>query len=244
MMPGMSAMTKLRSGPSEATPRFGHERRERVVGDLRAGRRHGGDERALADVGETDDADVCEELQLEAQIALFTRRARRGAPWRAIDAAFEARVAEAMKTALRHQQPRAVTDQVADQFLGIGVVDQGALGHSHDEVVGTLADAIRTLSGLAVGGAKQALEAEIDQRVQARIDFQVDAAAIAAVATVGATARNEFLTAKTQAAVTAVAGLDGDQCFVDEFHGRRLLWSGPKQKTPSWTGFLEPRAGP
>src|SRR3954470_12396977 len=55
----------------------GFEGRERVVGDLRLGRRDAGYERALAGVGESDDGDVSHQLQLEvvpvllADLALF-----------------------------------------------------------------------------------------------------------------------------------------------------------------------------
>ena len=46
----------------------------------------------------------------------------------------------------------------------------------------------------------------------------VDRAAVAAVAAVGAAARDELLAAEAQAAVAAVAGSDVDVDFVDE-HG-------------------------
>ena len=63
------------------------ERRERVVGDLGLGRRDGGDQRRLADVGEPDEGDVGEELELEPQPALLADLAllgerRRPAPVR------------------------------------------------------------------------------------------------------------------------------------------------------------------
>ena len=47
------------------------ERRERVVGDLRLGRRDHADQRALADVGEADEGDVGHQLQLELEPALL-----------------------------------------------------------------------------------------------------------------------------------------------------------------------------
>jgi len=46
-----------------------HQRRERVVGDLRPGRRHRGDQRRLAGTGKTDQADVGDALELKDQVA-------------------------------------------------------------------------------------------------------------------------------------------------------------------------------
>ena len=80
----------------------GRERRERVVGDLRTRRGDPRDQRGLAGVGESDQADVGNQLQLQPKLLLFARlrparsgaardwwtrrnarcRARRGRLWR------------------------------------------------------------------------------------------------------------------------------------------------------------------
>ena len=52
------------------------ERRERIVGDLRLRGADHGDERRLAGVRQTDDADVGDELELDEQLALFAFFAR------------------------------------------------------------------------------------------------------------------------------------------------------------------------
>ena len=49
-------------------PEVRHQRRERVVGDLGARRGDAGDQRRLADVRETEQADVGEQLELEAHV--------------------------------------------------------------------------------------------------------------------------------------------------------------------------------
>ena len=46
----------------------GHQRGERVVGDLRPGRRHGGDQRGLARRGEAHESDVGDALQLDDRV--------------------------------------------------------------------------------------------------------------------------------------------------------------------------------
>ncbi len=48
--PGMSAMTKLRPRPAATTPKFGMQRRERIIGHLRARRGHGADQGGFAGI--------------------------------------------------------------------------------------------------------------------------------------------------------------------------------------------------
>src|SRR5690606_20292052 len=68
--------------------------------------------------------------------------------------------------------------------------------------------------------------------------------AIAAVAAVRAAERDELLAAEAHAAVAAVAGDDGDFCFVDEFHfGAKGKGSGIKRgaetRSPAEAGLLQ-----
>src|SRR5206468_13024120 len=60
------------------------ERRERVVGNLGTRGRNTRDERGLARIGEPDQADVGEQLQLEPQEFLFSRLPRLYFPWRPV----------------------------------------------------------------------------------------------------------------------------------------------------------------
>ena len=71
----------------------GRERGERIVGDLGTRRRDARDQRGLAGVGEADEADVGEQLQLQPEEPLFARLARLGAPRRAVGGRHEVRVA-------------------------------------------------------------------------------------------------------------------------------------------------------
>ena len=60
--------------------------------------------------------------------------------------------------------------------------------------------------------------AEVDQGVDVAIRDGEDAAAFAAVTTVGSALGDEFFTAKAVRAVAAFAGNDFNGGFVDEFH--------------------------
>src|SRR3546814_1066595 len=57
------------------------------------------------------------------------------------------------------------------------------------------------------------------QGVEVLVGHDPDAAAIAAIAAIGTTERDELLAAKTDAAVAAIACDDLDFGFVDELHG-------------------------
>ena len=75
------------------------ERRERVVGDLRLGGRDDADQRALADVGEPDERDVGDQLQLELEPALLAVLALLGEARRAPPVGQEPGVAAAAPAA-------------------------------------------------------------------------------------------------------------------------------------------------
>ena len=104
----MSATTNdaLARQPDRAQVR--HQRRERIVGDLGAGGGDARDQRRLADVGEAEQPDVGEQLELEADVALLARRARLGLARRAIGRRREVDVAAPALAALGDDEPLAV----------------------------------------------------------------------------------------------------------------------------------------
>jgi hypothetical protein len=77
---------------------------------------------------------------------------------------------------------------------------------------------IRAFAVAAAVGFEFAIVAVAQQRVVVRIRFEVDAAAVAAVAARRTAARHEFFAAERDAAVSAVAGLHVDFGFVDKYH--------------------------
>jgi len=72
---------------------------------------------------------------------------------------------------------------------------------------------------LAVWPLESAVVAKIRERIDARGTDEVDVRALAAVAAVRPPERHELLAAKAHGATPAVAGLDSNDCFVDESHG-------------------------
>jgi hypothetical protein len=99
------------------------QRGERVVRHLRRRRRNSADEGALAGVREAEQADVGEQLQLEAQLALLARPTWRRLARRAVHRGLEVDVALAAVAALGDQQALAVLGEVADDLVGGDVAD-------------------------------------------------------------------------------------------------------------------------
>ena len=105
------------------------ERRERVVGDLRLGRRDHADQRALADVREPDERDVGHQLHLELEPALLAVLALLGEARRPALVGQELGVAAPAAPAGRGQPAVAVVQQLGEHLAAVQVLDDRALGH-------------------------------------------------------------------------------------------------------------------
>src|SRR5262249_37713721 len=134
--------------------------------------------------------------------------------------------------AARHQQHLGITGQIAELLLGVRITHHGTNGYGYIEIGTAASGAVVGASGLTVPGLERALDAKVRKRVDARSRTQIHAAAVAAIAAVGATERDELLAAEARAAAATVAGLDAHFRFVDEFHGVTL-----NKKPRRWPGF-------
>ena len=135
--PGMSAMTNSvpsRTPPTRTTPRCGIERGERVVGDLRLGRRDGGDQGGLAGVGEAHQGHVGHELELHVEPALLALLALLGEGRGPAAVGEEAGIAPPALAALGDQEAVAVTGQVA-LHGPLAVAHHGADRDGDDDVL-------------------------------------------------------------------------------------------------------------
>src|SRR5690606_17553501 len=106
--------------------------------------------------------------------------------------------------------------EVTDDLVGLDVDHLGADRHPDHHVLAGLAEHLPAHAVLTALRGVVALVAEVDQGVEVLVGDQPDAAAVAAVATVRATERDELLAAEADAAVAAVAGRHEDLRFVDE----------------------------
>jgi hypothetical protein len=130
--------------------------------------------------------------------------------------------------------------------------DEGADGDLDIEIVRAMSGPVGALSVLTVPGFELGMVTEVDQRVLAGRDDDVDGTAEATVASVRTAARDELLAPKTKTAAPAVASGHMDVHLIDEHPDqyRRSfvfgLWSlvsveRLKTKDYSTTGMTEIR---
>ena len=179
---------------------------ERVVGDLRAGRGHGRDQGGLAGVGEADQPDVGDRLQLEDEIALLTRLALEGEPGRLAARRGQRRVAEPAPAACGGDEPGAHANQVGEH-LAVGRLDLGPVRHRDDQVRAVGAGAVGALALPAIAGPAHRPAVKVEQGGRARVHLEDHVTPAAPVTPVRAAERLELLPVNRGAAVPAVASL-------------------------------------
>ena len=195
---------------------IGLEGGEGVVGDFGFGGGDARDERGLADVGVADNADVGEDLELEAEGEFFAGVAHFVLAGSLVGGGGEVLVAAPTASAVGDDDALVGMLEVVDELAGIVIEDEGADGDFEDDVVAVAAGAVGAHAVLAALGAVERVVAEVHEGVVALGGFHDDVAAASAVSTGGPAARNEFFAAEGHAAVTTVTGFDPDFGFVDK----------------------------
>src|SRR5256885_2655973 len=117
-------------------------------------------------------------------------------------------IAATAAATVRDENALAGRGEVGERFAGLAVVDHRADGDLQNHVVAGVAGAIRTFAVTATVGLEFAIVAVAEKRVVVGIGFEINAAAIAAIASAGAAAGDVFFAAKRDAAVATVAGFD------------------------------------
>ncbi len=131
-------------------PRARGERRERVVGHLRARGGQARQERRLAGVRQAEEAHVGDEPQVESQPPLLARLAGLAVARGAVAVREEGAVAAAAAAAASHHETVPVVQHLADQLAG-RLVARGGPGRNGDVPVGGVA--ARAVAGPAVPSA-------------------------------------------------------------------------------------------
>ena len=217
------------------------ERGERIIGDLRLCRRHGGEERRLAGVRQPDETGVGDELEAQPDPALLALLPGIGVARRAIGRGLEVRVAEAAIAATRQHHAVADIDEIGDQGRVVLLKHLGAGRHLEHDGAAVGAGAVLAHAVMAALGLEVLLVAIVEQGIEPRHRLDHDIAAAPAVAAVGTAELDELLAAERDAAVPAVAGANVDLGLIEEFHGfDELLSSWPALCRPSTP--LLPRA--
>ena len=163
----------------------GLQRGEGIVGNLRLGGRHGGEQGRFACVGEAHQTYVGQQFQFQDDGHFLHRLAwlcearclsRSGA---------EVPVAQSAASAFQQNDLLPVLGDVAQVFARLGVVGHGAAGHFYHLVLAILAEAAVLRAAFAVSGQHVSLVLEVQQRPVVAVAAQDDVAAASAVAAVG-----------------------------------------------------------
>ena len=199
-------------------PELWGEGGEGVVGDLGFSSRHGFEECGLPGVGESDESDFRDDLELEDELfglAWFTWGC---GSWCLVDGVFEVFVPEPASSAVCDDEGVAWSE-VDDLLSGDFVMDDGACRDADDAVFRVGAGALFGTTHVA-GLCFPFVDAtEIDEGVETFVDAEDDVAAFASVAAVGSAFGHPFGSFEGDFAVSAVAGGDLNSCAINK-HGK------------------------
>lgn len=210
--------------------------RERIIGNLGVCIRDACDQRRFTGVWKANEPDIRKKSELEFQTSLLTGLAlvgkRRGAPC----GRREARVALPAAPAPRGHEFVAGSNEICEQLTFL-VVHHGADGHQHDPVAASstvfaLATPVLATSGLYVGMISQ-----LEEGSNGGIRSEDDIAAVASVASVGATLRLVWFPMERDSAVASRPGDSRDPYFVDERHATNFSRKGRRLKARSSTSL-------
>ena len=194
----------------------GDERGEGIVGDLRLRGADDGDQRRLAGIRKSDQADVGDQLQLDEELALVAGVAILRKARRLTRGGGEVLVAPAAAPALGDEDALALVREVGDDFLRCFVANDRSDRQLDGDVIAVVSGAVRAHAVLAAAGFPLALKLQVVERVQAPRGDDPDRSARAAVAAGRAAFRDELLAPKSDAAFPAVSGFDANGGLVDE----------------------------
>ena len=166
-------------------------------------------------------------FKLQPQMMLFARLAGLVLARRAVGGRGKVRVAQAAAAALGDEHALADVGEIGE-LLAPNRASAGSCTKTSVPTGTGISRSSPSRPGLerafalpAALGGELRREAEVNERVAVRIGDEIDRAALAAVAAVGAAARDELLAPEAEGAAAAVAGVDVDVDFVDEHGDRR-----------------------
>ena len=198
--------------------KIGLKRRERIVGDLGLGRRHPGDERRLACVGESDQGRICQELELEREPLSSPEFPLLGHARSPVGRAHEGGVAQPATASMCCHHFLTIVNQVSDHDTSV-VGDHRSQWHREDEVLSgsPMTHIPLTMSTTARGAVRIALVAQ--KRGYRRISPENHRPSPPAIAAGGFALGLALRSQKRDNPGTAATGADVDTNPVYERHG-------------------------
>ena len=198
--------------------KVGDEGGEGVIGDLGPCRGKRGDQGRFSGVGQADDADFREELEFEAEFALFAFFTRLRSFGGAVVVGEEGCVAESAFATFDDEDSLVVVGEVANEVSGVGVEDFGAAGDEDDAIVAGRACHVFDAAFGAVFAFDDALVAEVEEGLEVFVGFENHVTAPSAVAAAGSACGHVFFTPEGHHSFSAVACDDLNFGLIDELH--------------------------
>ena len=195
-----------------------HQRGKRIIGHFRLRRRNGANEGRFTGIRHTQHPDVCQQHQLQLQIALVARCPHRFLTRSTVDGRFETGVAQTVPAAFSDHQTLTMLSHIAHDFAGALIDNTGPYRHFDRHVFTTFTGTVATLAILSTLSAEGFFKTVIDQGVQVFVRFQPDITTITTVAAVRAASRDIFFTAEANATIAAITCYDQDCCFINKLH--------------------------
>lgn len=192
---------------------------EGIVRNTRLGVGNTGNQCGLTGIGHTQQTDIGQHLQFQAQLAMLAFLAIGKLTWGSVHTGFEVQVTQTTGAALGQRDFFAMALHVKQLLASFRVKNHGAYGHAQDDVLATCAVLVGPTAIFAVASAVQAGVAVVDQGVDVTVGLGINAATASAVAAIGATFFNKFFSAETGSAVSTFACDHFNGRFVYEFHG-------------------------
>jgi hypothetical protein len=213
----------------------GHQRRERVVGNLRARSRHRSDQRGLSGVREPHQGHVSDGLELQHRFEGFAGLPQQGEPGCLATRGGQRGVAQPATPAAGENETGAGADQVDDDLTGGRIPDQGAVRNPDDEITAVGAVAVRARAGTPVAGVLMGVPVDVEQRRHAGVDQEDHITAAPAVTAVGAAERLELLAVDRGAAVApgATGGMQGGTVDKGRGHAEEVRRVRPRRRRRS-----------
>ena len=195
-----------------------YQRGKRIVRHFWFRRRNRANKGRFTGIWHTQHAHVCQEHQLQLQIALIARCTHRFLTRSTVNGRFEAAIAQTVPAAFCNHQALTVFGHVTHGFTGALVNHARTNRYFNGHVFTAFTGTVAALTVLTSFSAEGFFETVVDQRVEVLIRLQPHITTIPAVAAIRATSRNIFFTAEAHATVAAITSHNQDRCFINKLH--------------------------
>src|SRR5262249_44992941 len=125
-------------------------------------------------------------------------------------------IAAAAASTMSHNDSLISVGEIVDLLSGLLVIDDGADRDFQDHAFAVATGAVGAFTVASAFGGIFGIKAEMDQGVVALAGFHDHVAATTTVSAGGSAPGNKFFAAKGHTAIAAAAGLDANDCLIDE----------------------------